>query len=779
MFMCNYNSMGTTMSLREDIRKAALEYHNDFPPGKVKIVATKALTTAKDLALAYSPGVAAPCEEIEKDPSTASLYTARGNLVAVITNGTAVLGLGDIGPLASKPVMEGKAVLFKKFAGVDVFDIEINEKDPDKLIEVIAALEPTFGGINLEDIKSPECFYVEEKLKNRLNIPVFHDDQHGTAIITCAAVINGLKVIGKDISKVKLVTSGAGAAGMACLDLLVDLGLNIDNITVSDSGGVLYETREDILNSTDERRKSYAKGVKQQTVSEALVGADIFLGVSVAGVLKPEMIVPMAKDPIILALANPIPEIMPDLALEVRPDAIIATGRSDFPNQVNNVLCFPYIFRGTLDVGAPVINDAMKKACVYAIAELAQKESSDVGAQAFEGEAKGFGREYLIPQPFDPRILLYVAPAVAQAAMDSGVATRPIENMQEYKDILSYFVFKSGLMMKPIFDKARTNPKTVVFAEGEDERVLRAVRTILDDNLAKPILIGRPEVVKSRINKIGIDLTINKDFELVNPADDSRFKEYWTLYHTIMQRHGVTPEIAKAIVRTRTSVIAALMVKRGEADALLAGLTGRFPKVLSHVEGVLGLQKNVIKSSTMSGISTEYGNFFFCDTYVNPDPSAEEIAETAIMAADKLKDFGKTPRIAMVSYSSFGSRGGKSPRKMRYALEILRHKAPHLEVEGEMEADLALNPDLRSGIFPNSNLTGRANLFVFPNLDAANAIINMLKNFTKGVTIGPILLGSKQAAHVLIPTASVRRIINMTAIAVVDAQKKEAEEKTI
>ncbi|VAW37331.1 NADP-dependent malic enzyme [hydrothermal vent metagenome] len=760
------------MSLREDIRKAALEYHNDFPPGKIKIVATKALTTAKDLALAYSPGVAAPCEAIAKDPATASLYTARGNMVAVITNGTAVLGLGDIGPLAAKPVMEGKAVLFKKFAGVDVFDIEIDEKDPDKLIDIIAALEPTFGGINLEDIKSPECFYVEEKLKNRLKIPVFHDDQHGTAIITCAAVINGLKIIGKDIGKIKLVTSGAGAAGMACLDLLVDLGLSIDNIIVSDSHGVLYEGREDLVNG-ESRKQLYAAGVVQQTLSEALVGADVFLGVSVAGVLKPEMIMPMAKDPIILALANPVPEIMPDVALLARADAIIATGRSDFPNQVNNVLCFPYIFRGTLDVGSPVINDEMKKACVYALAELAQKESSDVGAKAFEGEVKGFGREYLIPQPFDPRILLHVAPAVAQAAMDSGVATRPIENMQEYKDILSYFVFKSGLMMKPIFDKARNHPKTVVYAEGEDERVLRAVRTVIDDNLAKPILIGRPEVVAKRIAKIGIDLTIGKDFELVNPQNDPRFKEYWQLYHNIMQRHGISPEIAKAMVRTRTSVIAALMVKRGEADAMLAGLTGRFPKVLAHIMEVLGTCDDVTKPATMSGISTEYGNFFFCDTYVNPDPDAKEIAKTAILAAAKLKNFGKTPRLALLSYSSFGSRDGKSPRKMRKVLKILSQMAPELEIEGEMEADLALIPELREAVFPNSKLKHRANLFIMPNLDTANAVINMLKCFTKGVTIGPILLGSKHSAHVLIPTASVRRIINMTAIAVVDAQNKE------
>lgn len=762
---------GDKMSLREDIRKAALEYHKEFPPGKVKVVATKALTTAKDLALAYSPGVAAPCEEIEKDPSTASLYTARGNLVAVITNGTAVLGLGDIGPLAAKPVMEGKGVLFKKFAGVDVFDIEIDEKDPDKLIDIIASLEPTFGGINLEDIKSPECFYIEEKLKNRLKIPVFHDDQHGTAIITATAVINALKIINKDISKVKLVTSGAGAAGMACLDLLVDLGMKVENIIVSDSKGVLYQERSEIEKGS--KKAKYAHGVKNITLPDALVGADIFLGVSVAGVLTAEMIMPMAKDPIILALANPVPEIMPDVALEARPDAIIATGRSDFPNQVNNVLCFPYIFRGTLDVGAPIINDEMKKACVYALAELAQKETSDVGAQAFGGEAKSFGRDYLIPQPFDPRILLYVAPAVAQAAMDSGVATRPIENMQDYKDKLSYFVFKSGLMMKPVFDKARQNPKTVVYAEGEDERVLRAVRTVLDDNLARPILIGRPEVVQSRINRIGLDLVIGKDFELVNPQQDNRFREYWNLYFEIMQRNGVTPEIAKAIVRTRSSVIAALMVKRGEADAMLAGLAGRFSKVLKHIIEVLGLKEDVQQPSAVSGISTEYGNFFFCDTHVNADPDAEEIAETALMAAEKLRDFGKFPRLALLSYSSFGSRGGRSPKKMREVLEILRRKAPELEIEGEMEADIALMPELREAVFPNSKLSGRANLFIMPNLDTANAVINMLKCFTKGVTIGPILLGSKQAAHVLVPTSSVRRIINMTAMAVVDAQKNE------
>lgn len=759
------------MGLKDDIRQAALDYHKEPVPGKIKITATKALTTQKDLALAYSPGVAAPSEEIAKDPNKAADYTARANMVAVVTNGTAVLGLGDIGALAAKPVMEGKGVLFKKFAGIDVFDIEIDEKDPDKLIDIIASLEPTFGGINLEDIKSPECFYIEEKLKERMDIPVFHDDQHGTAIITGAAVINALKVIGKNIEDVRLVTSGAGAAGMACLDLLVTLGMKKAHITVSDSKGVLHQEREDI--KSDANRMSYAEGVAPQSLSEALVDADIFLGVSVAGVLKPDMIKPMAKDPIILALANPIPEIMPDLAMEVRPDAIIATGRSDFPNQVNNVLCFPYIFRGALDVGSTIINDEMKAACVYALAELAQLESSDVSSKAYGGKEIKFGREYLIPQPFDPRILLHVAPAVAQAAMDSGVATRQIECMDDYRHKLTEFVYQSGLLMRPIFDAARKDPKRVVLAEGEDERVLRAVQTVISDGLAQPILIGRPDVVNARLKKIGLNLVIGEDFELVNPQDDPRFKDYWMLYHSIMERKGISPDIAKAIVRTRSSVIAALMVKRGDADAMLAGLTGRYPKVLQHIIDVIGLKNGT--PSSLSAVATDMGNYFITDTNVTANPTAEQIANTTIQAAELVKTFGKTPRVALMSYSNFGSRDGESPKKMRKAFDLINEMAPDLAVEGEMDAEYALLPGIRAQTFPNSQFNQRANLMVMPNLDTATTALNMIRYFSQGVTVGPILMGTKQPAHVLNPSSSVRRIINMVAIATVDAQNAEAQ----
>lgn len=758
------------MSLREDIKQAALEYHKVPTPGKIKITATKALTTQQDLALAYSPGVAAPCMAIAEDPSCAADYTSRANMVAVVTNGTAVLGLGDIGPLASKPVMEGKGVLFKKFAGIDVFDIEIDEKDPDKLIDIIASLEPTFGGINLEDIKSPECFYIEKKLKERMNVPVFHDDQHGTAIICGAAVINALHVVGKDISNVKLVTSGAGAAGMACLDLLVALGMKKDNIIVSDSAGVLYEGRTDL---TSDRKQSYAKGVKNQTLTEALDNADIFLGVSVAGVLKPEMIQCMANDPLIMALANPVPEIMPDLALEIRPDAIIATGRSDFPNQVNNVLCFPYIFRGALDVGATHINEAMKTACVHALAQLARMEVSEVSSKAYGGKELKFGREYLIPQPFDPRILLHVAPAVAQAAMDSGVATRHIDDMADYEHRLNEFVYQSGMLMRPVFDAARKDLKRVVLAEGEDDRVLRAVQVINNDQLAKPILIGRPEVVNQRIKRVGLNLEIGKDFELVNPQDDPRFKDYWMLYHSIMERNGVSPDIAKAIVRTRTTVIAALMVKRGEADAMLAGLTGRYHKVLQHIIDVIGLKDQT--PSGLSAVATDMGSYFITDTHVNTDPSAEEVANMAISAAERIKAFGKTPRLAMMSYSNFGTHEGDSPEKMRKALKLIRKNAPDLAVEGEMDAEYALMPNIRSHVFPNSAYQQKANLLIMPNLDAATMSLNMIRYFSQGVTVGPMLMGTKQPAHVLNPSSSVRRIINMVAIAAVDAQKQQAE----
>ncbi|WP_347177848.1 NADP-dependent malic enzyme [Marinicella marina] len=758
------------MSLREDIKQAALEYHRLPTPGKIKITATKALTTQQDLALAYSPGVAAPCEAIVADPASAADFTSRGNMVAVVTNGTAVLGLGDIGPLAAKPVMEGKGVLFKKFAGIDVFDIEIDEKDPDKLIDIIAALEPTFGGINLEDIKSPECFYIEEKLKKRMKVPVFHDDQHGTAIICGAAVINALHVVGKDIKDVKLVTSGAGAAGMACLDLLVALGMKKEHIIVSDSAGVLYEGREDL---ESERKKSYAKGVKQQTLTDALDGADIFLGVSVAGVLKPDMIKTMAKDPLIMALANPVPEIMPDLALEVRPDAIIATGRSDYPNQVNNVLCFPYIFRGALDVGATHINEAMKTACVHALAQLARMEVSEVSSKAYGGKELKFGRDYLIPQPFDPRILLHVAPAVAQAAMDSGVATRDITDMDEYEHKLNEFVYQSGLLMRPVFDAARKDLKRVVLAEGEDERVLRAVQVINNDQLAKPILIGRPDVVNQRIKRVGLNLKIGEDFELVNPQDDPRFKAYWMQYHSIMERQGVSPDIAKAIVRTRTTVIAALMVKRGEADAMLAGLTGRYHKVLQHIIDVIGLKDQT--PSGLSAVATDMGNYFITDTHVNPNPSADEIANMAISAAERIKAFGKTPRLALMSYSNFGTRDGNSPEKMRKALKLIRKQAPDLAVEGEMDAEFALMPNIRAHVFPNSNYTQKANLLIMPNLDAATMALNMIRYFSQGVTVGPMLMGTQLPAHVLNPSSSVRRIINMVAIAAVDAQKAQAE----
>lgn len=759
------NFWGDIMSLSEDMKQAALEYHQYPTPGKIKITATKALTTQQELALAYSPGVAAPSEAIAADPNKAADYTARANMVAVISNGTAVLGLGDIGALASKPVMEGKGVLFKKFAGIDVFDIEIDEKDPDKLIEIIAALEPTFGGINLEDIKSPECFEVEKALKERMNIPVFHDDQHGTAIITAAAVINALKITHKKIDAVKLVTSGAGAAGMACLDLLVVMGMQKDNIIVSDSNGVLHEGREDL---TDPRRIEYAKGVNKQSLSEALDGADIFLGVSVAGVLKPDMIKKMAKDPLILALANPTPEIMPELALEVRPDAIIATGRSDYPNQVNNVLCFPYIFRGALDVGATAINDDMKIACVHALAKLARLEVSDVSREAYGGKELSFGREYLIPQPFDPRILLHVAPAAAKAAMDSGVAKRPIEDLKAYEHQLSEFVYQSGLLMRPVFDQARKDLKRVVLAEGEDERVLRAVLTINSDQLAKPILIGRPDVVQSRIERIGINLTIGEDFELVNPQDDPRFKEYWMLYHRIMQRRGVSPEIAKAVVRTRTTVIAALMVKRGEADAMLAGLNGRYHKVLQHIIDVIGLKDQT--PSSLSAVATDRGSYFITDTNVNPNPTAEEIASMAISAAERVKAFGKTPRLALLSYSNFGTRDGDSPEKMRAALALIKEQAPELQVEGEMDAEYALVPKIRSQVFPNAQYDRKANLLIMPNLDTATTALNMIRYFSEGVTVGPMLMGTQLPAHVLNPSSSVRRILNMVAIAAVDAQ---------
>ena len=758
------------MSKQDKFNEEALEYHRHPTPGKIKITPTKALTTQKDLALAYSPGVAAASSEIAGDPLKAREYTARGNLVAVVSNGTAVLGLGNIGPLAAKPVMEGKGVLFKKFADIDVFDIEIDESDPKKLIDIVASLEPTFGGINLEDIKAPECFEVEQALKERMQIPVFHDDQHGTAIITAAAVTNALLLVDKKIEDVKLVASGAGAAGMACLDLLVTMGMKKEHITVCDREGVVYVGRESDM---DARKAGYARETAKRTLGEVIAGADIFLGVSAPGVLTADMVQQMAAQPIILALANPVPEIMPDVAREARPDALIATGRSDYPNQVNNVLCFPYIFRGALDVGATAINDEMKMACVHAIAELARMEVSDVAAQAYEGEALTFGPDYLIPQPFDPRLLVQLAPAVAKAAMDSGVATRPINDLVAYKERLTQYVFRTGLLMKPVFEAARSDPKRVVFAEGEEETVLRAVQTIVDDGLAHPILVGRPSVVEMRIERAGLRLTIGEHFELVNPESDPRFKDYWTTFHQITERRGVTPDSAKAIVRTRNTVIAAVMVYRNEADAMICGVVGQYGKKLKYVSEVLGLAEGCSTMGALSAMTNDAGTYFVCDTHVNADPTAEQLADLTLMAAEKVRMFGITPKVALVSHSSFGSHVDTQASKMRQALQLIRARAPELEVEGEMRADAALIPAIRERLFPNSQLKGQANLLMMPDQDAAHIAYNMARVIGKGVNVGPMLMGVGRPAHVLTPSATVRRVVNMTAIAVVDAQRFE------
>ena len=758
------------MSEHEDFKQAALDYHRLAPAGKIRVTPTKAMVTQRDLALAYSPGVAAACEAIVADPAQVSQLTARGNLVGVITNGTAVLGLGNIGPLAGKPVMEGKAVLFQKFAGIDVFDIEINENDPDKLVDIIASLEPTFGGINLEDIKAPECFVVERKLRERLKIPVFHDDQHGTAIIVGAAVLNALHVVGKDIGSVKLAVSGAGAAGIACLDMLVALGMKPENILVSDRDGVLHVGRPDLApDGFNAGIVRYARETTARCLAEIVHGADVFVGVSAGGVLKPEMLATMAARPIIFALANPTPEIDPALAKLARPDAIIATGRSDYPNQVNNALCFPYIFRGALDVGATTINEPMKLACVRAIADLARREATDLGA-AYAGETPSFGPEYLIPRPFDPRLLVSLAPAVAQAAMDSGVATRPIDDLPAYRDRLSSWVFRTGLLMKPVFDRARADRKRVVYAEGEEETVLRAVQTVVDEGLARPILVGRPAVIERRIARLGLRLRIGVDVDVTNIDDDPRFNEYWQLYHDIMQRKGITPSAAKALVRSRDVVIAALMVRRGEADALLCGLVGRFVRKLKYVREILGVESESRGLSALSAVLNDKGVLFFTDTHVNVDPTPAEIAESVIQAAFRLKLFGIVPKAALVSHSNFGSSESASSQKMRDALQILRERAPKLEVEGEMHADIALNAEARERIFPNSRLTDRANLLVFANLDAANAGYNLVRSVTDGVGVGPILMGLASTAHVLTPSATVRRVVNMTAIAAVDAQ---------
>ncbi|MFA6229957.1 MAG: NADP-dependent malic enzyme [Rhodanobacter sp.] len=757
------------MSLPEELRLAALEYHRLPRPGKIKVTPTTSLLTQRDLSLAYSPGVAAACDAIVEEPGTAADYTARANLVAVITNGTAVLGLGNIGPLAAKPVMEGKGVLFQKFAGIDVFDIEINENDPDKLVDIIASMEPTFGGINLEDIKAPECFIVERKLRERMKIPVFHDDQHGTAIIVGAAILNALEVVGKKIEDVKLATSGAGAAGIACLDMLVALGLKPENIMAFDRDGVIYTGREHL----DPDKQRYARDTSKRSLAEIVEGTDVFLGLSAGGILKPEMVASMAERPVIMALANPNPEITPEDAKRVRPDCIIGTGRSDYPNQVNNALCFPYIFRGALDVGATVINEAMKLACVRAIASLARMEASDLGG--YGGEVPCFGPEYLIPRPFDPRLLVILAPAVAQAAMDSGVATRPIADMEAYIEKLGQFIYRTGLLMKPVYERARADRKRVAYAEGEEEVVLHAVQTVIDDHLAFPILIGRPDVIETRIERLGLRMRAGVDFELTNINDDPRFNEYWQQYHALTERRGVSPAAAKNLLRSRPTLIAALMVERGEADAMICGLVGRYHKKLGYLRSVFNLDPGVQCTSALSGVINDKGAWFFLDTHVQVDPTAEQIAEATLQASYRLKHFGVEPKVALLSHSNYGSHDNPSAAKMRKVWQILKARAPKLEMDGEMQADTAWDEVLRQRMFPHTTLSGRANLFVMPNLDAANIAYNMVRVMTDGVAIGPILMGLDKSAHILTPASSARRVVNMTAVAAVDAQIRAAQ----
>ena len=758
--------------MNKDLRDSALEYHRSYPPGKLGIVATKPLANQRDLALAYSPGVAEACELIAREPIEAASVTARGNLIAVISNGTAVLGLGAIGPLASKPVMEGKAVLFKKFSGIDVFDIEIDTTDPGRFIDIVASLEPTFGGINLEDIKAPECFEIEDRLRARMNIPVFHDDQHGTAIIVAAAVINGLQVIGKDIAKVKLVTSGAGAAALACLDLLVSIGIKRENVWVTDIEGVAYVGRTTLM---DPRKARYAQDTDARTLAEVIEQADIFLGLSAPNVLKPELLAKMADRPLIMALANPVPEIMPDAAKAVRPDAIIATGRSDFPNQVNNVLCFPYIFRGALDVGATAINEEMKIACAQAIAELARAEPSDVVAMAYGGEALKFGPEYLIPKPFDPRLIVELAPAVAKAAMASGVATLPIEDQAAYRQRLSAFVFRSGSLMKPVFDSAKRNLRKLVYGEGESRRVLRAAQVVVDEGLAEPILVGRRAIIETRLAELALRIRPDVDFSIVDPNHNPRYQEHWQEYHRIMQRRGITPEAAQRLTRTRTTALAALMLRLGEADAALCGPLGDYRMHLGHILDVIGRRDGVHDVSAMRALLLPRGTYFVCDTHVTPDPSAEDLAEMAVLAAETVRRFGIEPKVALISHSNFGSVDCASARKMQQARRRLECIAPALECEGEMHADTALSEEIRTRMFPNSRLTGEANLLLMPNVEAANIAYNMVKVMGQATPIGPILLGVAKPIHIVTESVTVRGLVNMSALAVVDAQVPGAE----
>ena len=756
------------------LRKAALDYHRFPRPGKISVTPTKALINQRDLALAYTPGVAKACEEIASDAAEARNLTARGNLVGVVTNGTAVLGLGAIGALASKPVMEGKAVLFKKFAGIDCFDIEVNELDPAKLVEVVAALEPTFGGINLEDIKAPECFYVEKMLRERMKIPVFHDDQHGTAIIVGAAILNGLRVVGKDIAKVKLVASGAGAAALACLDLLISLGMKMENIWVSDIHGVVYAGRKEEM---DPIKVRYAKKTEARTLGDIIGGADVFLGLSAGKVLKPEMVKQMAAKPLILALANPEPEIHPDLAKTARPDAVIATGRSDFPNQVNNVLCFPFIFRGALDVGATTINEAMKLACVHAIADLAMAEQSDVVAVAYGERNAPFGPEYLIPKPFDPRLIMKIAPAVAKAAMDSGVATRPIADFELYAQQLDEFVYHSGLLMKPVFSAAKAaKKKRIVLAEGEDERILRATQVIVDERLARPILVGRPAVVERRLERFGLRIKPGTDFDLVNPENDPRYREYWEEYHRLTERRGVSQHYAQIEMRRRLTLIGAMMVHRGAADGMICGSFGTHALHLQYVDQVIGLRPGVKHYYAMNVLLLPKRTVFICDTYVNFDPSAEQVAEMAVLAAEEIRRFGITPKAALLSHSSFGTSEMPTAVKMREALALIQARAPELEIDGEMHGDAALSEDVRTAAFPRSSLKGEANLLLMPTVDAANIAFNLLKMAAgDGVAIGPILLGAAKPVHILTPSATVRRIVNMAALTVVDVNAGRGE----
>ncbi len=761
---------------KDQLRAAALYYHRMPKPGKIAVTPTKQLTNQYDLSMAYSPGVAAACEEIVADPAEVSTLTSRANLVGVITNGTAVLGLGNIGPLAAKPVMEGKGVLFKKFANIDVFDLEIEERDPDKLIDMIAALEPTFGGINLEDIKAPECFYIEKKLRERMKIPVFHDDQHGTAIVVGAAVLNGLTYLGKDLKKVKVVTSGAGAAALACLDLLVMLGVPVENIWVSDIKGAVYEGR---VEEMDEIKARYAKKTDARTLGDIIGDADVFLGLSAGGVMKKDMVARMAPNPLILALANPTPEILPEDVKSVRSDAIICTGRSDYPNQVNNVLCFPFIFRGALDVGATTITEEMKLAAVKAIAELARAEQSDIVASAYGDKITSFGPEYLIPKPFDPRLIVKIAPAVAQAGMDSGVATRPIKDFPAYIQSLNEFVYHSGLIMRPVFSQAKRNPKRIVFAEGEDERVLRAVQVALDEGICRPMLIGRAEEMTRKIEVAGLRLRPGVDFDVIHHEHCDFFKEhfeqYWQEYHSLMERKGVSPDYARREIRRRATLYGALMVRLGHADGLICGTFGRHDLHREYVQNVIGTAPGVHNYSTMNLLMLPGRTVFVADTYVNYDPSAEQLADMTLEAAEEIRRFGIQPKVALLSHSSFGTQDTPTSQKMREVLRLLNERSPALEVDGEMHGDAALDEEIRQHTFPNSRLKGQANLLVMPTLDAANISFNLLKVAAgDNLTVGPILLGTARPVHILTPTATVRRIVNMTALTVVDAGQAQA-----